>query len=71
VFEKSGDTMDVVTNHDLHAGSRAEARRNVVGILDAASPCLARDPSASLADIAREAGVGGVTLYGHFDSRST
>jgi TetR/AcrR family transcriptional repressor of mexCD-oprJ operon len=44
---------------------------NVAAILDAATRCLARDPEVSLADIAREAGVGRVTLYGHFDSRST
>jgi len=44
---------------------------NVNAILDSATRCLARDPDASLAEIAREAGVGRVTLYGHFDSRST
>ena len=44
---------------------------NVAAILDAATRCLARDPDASLADIAREAGVGRVTLYGHFNSRAT
>lgn len=50
---------------------RADARKNVAAILEAATRCLARDPDSSLADIAREAGVGRVTLYGHFDSRST
>lgn len=50
---------------------RADARKNVAAILDAATRCLARDPDSSLAEIAREAGVGRVTLYGHFDSRST
>ena len=50
---------------------RADARKNVAAILEAATRCLARDPDASLAEIAREAGVGRVTLYGHFDSRST
>ena len=39
-------------------------------ILDAATACLARDPDASVQDIAREAGVGRVTLYGHFESRA-
>ena len=49
---------------------RADARRNIESILDAASICLARDPDASIADIARAAGVGRVTLYGHFASRA-
>ncbi|MBD3942515.1 TetR/AcrR family transcriptional regulator [Microbacterium sp. NEAU-LLC] len=31
---------------------------------------LAADPEASLAEIARAAGVGRITLYGHFDSRA-
>lgn len=50
---------------------RADARRNVEAILDAARRCLARDPDASVAEIARTAGVGRVTLYGHFESRAT
>ncbi len=49
---------------------RADARRNITAILDAAVACLARDPQASIADIARAAGVGRVTLYGHFASRA-
>lgn len=49
---------------------RADARRNVQAILDAAAVCLARDPDASVAEIARTAGVGRVTLYGHFASRA-
>ncbi|MGH3347782.1 MAG: TetR/AcrR family transcriptional regulator [Nocardioides sp.] len=39
-------------------------------MLDAATTCLARDPDASVQGIAREAGVGRVTLYGHFESRA-
>ena len=50
---------------------RADARRNVEAILDAATSCLARDPDANIGEIARAAGVGRVTLYGHFDSRAT
>lgn len=50
---------------------RVDARRNVEAILDAATSCLARDPHASIGEIARVAGVGRVTLYGHFDSRAT
>ena len=49
---------------------RADARRNVEAILDAAATTLARDPEASVNEIARAAGVGRVTLYGHFESRA-
>jgi TetR/AcrR family transcriptional repressor of mexCD-oprJ operon len=49
---------------------RADARRNVAAILDAAQACLARDPDASMGEIAAAAGVGRVTLYGHFPSRT-
>lgn len=49
---------------------RADARRNVEAILRAAETCLSRDPEASVAAIAAEAGVGRVTLYGHFPSRA-
>jgi TetR/AcrR family transcriptional regulator, mexCD-oprJ operon repressor len=48
---------------------RADARRNIVAILDAALDCLARDPQANVLDIAQAAGVGRVTLYGHFATR--
>ena len=49
---------------------RADARRNVEAILDAAVACLARDPEVSVVDIAAAAGVGRVTLYGHFKTRA-
>lgn len=49
---------------------RADARRNIVAILDAATTCLAADPDCSMGDIAMAAGVGRVTLYGHFESRA-
>lgn len=49
---------------------RADARRNVAAILDAGVECLRRDPSASLTTIAARAGVGRITLYGHFHSRA-
>src|SRR5215475_2078887 len=54
-----------------HAGRarRADANRNVAAILDAAVTCLAASPDASMTDIAKAAGVGRVTLYGHFASR--
>ena len=49
---------------------RADARRNVQAIIRAATECLGRRPDATLAEIAEAAGVGRVTLYGHFSSRA-
>jgi TetR/AcrR family transcriptional repressor of mexCD-oprJ operon len=53
------------------AGSarRADARQNAEKIVQAAVTCLGRNFAASMNDIAQEAGVGRVTLYGHFPSR--
>jgi TetR/AcrR family transcriptional regulator, mexCD-oprJ operon repressor len=50
-------------------GHRADAVRNRSAILDAAVDVLADDPSASLSDVARRAGLGRATLYRHFPSR--
>lgn len=49
---------------------RADAVRNVEAIVAAATRLLATNPDASVNDIAREAGVGRITLYGHFESRA-
>jgi TetR/AcrR family transcriptional repressor of mexCD-oprJ operon len=49
---------------------RADAQRNIAAIVDAATECLSRDPGASTSEIAKAAGVGRVTLYGHFPSRT-
>ena len=49
---------------------RADARRNVEAIIAAAATCLAADPNASIADVAGAAGVGRMTLYGHFKTRA-
>jgi AcrR family transcriptional regulator len=49
---------------------RADARRNVEAILEAARRSLVADPQATVADIAHAAGVGRVTLYGHFKTRA-
>jgi TetR/AcrR family transcriptional regulator, mexCD-oprJ operon repressor len=51
------------------APRRADARRNIEKILEAAVASLSRDPEASVGEIAQAAGVGRVTLYGHFGSR--
>jgi AcrR family transcriptional regulator len=49
---------------------RADARRNIDAIIEAAIECLARDPDVSMSEIARAAGVGRVTLYAHFENRA-
>lgn len=49
--------------------TRSDALRNRDAILDAAVACLSEDPGASMADIAKAAGVVRVTVYGHFASR--
>jgi TetR/AcrR family transcriptional regulator, mexCD-oprJ operon repressor len=58
------------TRGTVRRAQRADARRNVAAILDAATDCLARDPETSVADIAAAAGVGRITLYGHFKTRA-
>ncbi|MEU0567839.1 TetR family transcriptional regulator [Nonomuraea sp. NPDC005983] len=50
---------------------RADAERNIAAILDAGQRVLSSDPSASVAEVAKAAGVGRVTLYGHFPSRES
>lgn len=48
---------------------RSDALRNRDAILDAALELFTIDPKASMSDIAKAAGVGRVTVYGHFASR--
>jgi TetR/AcrR family transcriptional regulator, mexCD-oprJ operon repressor len=48
---------------------RADAEHNMTKILDAAAACLSRSTTASVGEIAQAAGVGRVTVYGHFPSR--
>ena len=49
---------------------RADAERNIARIVAAARTLLGKDPQALTNDIAREAGVGRMTLYGHFPTRA-
>ena len=50
---------------------RADAERSVASILDAALEALASDPDASMAEIARRAGVVRATIYAHFPTRES
>jgi TetR/AcrR family transcriptional repressor of mexCD-oprJ operon len=48
---------------------RADAERSVARVMDAAVDALAGDPEASMAEIARRAGVVRATVYKHFPTR--
>jgi AcrR family transcriptional regulator len=49
---------------------RADARRSIDRIVAAARSCLSENPYATIDDIAKAAGVGRMTLYGHFRNRA-
>lgn len=51
--------------------ARIDAERNRRTLLDAAAGALARNPEASLGEIARVAGLTRATLYRHFGSRES
>ncbi|PZF80820.1 TetR/AcrR family transcriptional regulator [Jiangella anatolica] len=48
---------------------RADAERSIARIVAAARELLGRDPAATIDEIAAAAGVGRMTLYGHFRNR--
>ncbi|RRS01337.1 TetR/AcrR family transcriptional regulator [Glycomyces terrestris] len=49
---------------------RADAERSIARIVAAARTCLSEHPDATIEAIAAEAGVGRMTLYGHFKTRA-
>jgi AcrR family transcriptional regulator len=59
------------TPHKPQRRRRADADRSVAAILAAALDALASDPDASMAEIARRAGVVRATIYAHFPTRES
>jgi AcrR family transcriptional regulator len=66
---RSHAAADVGARRRGEGQRRSDAERNVTAILDAAQELFRTGADASMTDIARVAGMGRVTLYGHFESR--
>ncbi|MEV0899953.1 helix-turn-helix domain-containing protein [Actinoplanes sp. NPDC049802] len=58
-----------MSSADPRPRRRADAERSITRIVAAARDCLSRDPDATVDDIAKAAGVGRMTVYGHFRTR--
>ncbi|MBG0830215.1 TetR/AcrR family transcriptional regulator [Planomonospora sp. ID67723] len=63
------DHTGVVPGAGSRTRRRADAERSITAIVEAALVAFRSDADATMADIARTAGVGRVTLYSHFPSR--
>jgi AcrR family transcriptional regulator len=57
-----------MTNPDRQ--ERSDARRNREAVIDAAMAILPTDPTASMATIAEQSGLGRTTVYRHFPARN-
>jgi AcrR family transcriptional regulator len=55
---------------DTRPRRRADAERSIARIVSAARSSLSEDPDATIDTIAAAAGVGRMTLYGHFKTRA-
>lgn len=55
---------------DTTTRRRSDARQNIQRILEAAIACFGRSATATMQDVAEEAGLGRVTVYAHFPSRA-
>jgi AcrR family transcriptional regulator len=63
------DIVRLIFTPMSNLSQRADARRNVEKILDATAEVIAGEPSASLEQIAKRAGISRVTIYHHFPGR--
>ncbi|ADD39928.1 TetR/AcrR family transcriptional regulator [Stackebrandtia nassauensis] len=59
-----------MTSSDSRPRRRADAERSIARIVAAARTTLGDNPDATIDDIAKAAGVGRMTLYGHFKNRA-
>lgn len=66
----TGGTRRTAATGSRAANQRADAQRNRAKILAGTVTAIRKNPDASVADIAAEAGLGRMTLYGHFQTRA-